>query len=116
MWYNINEPFYDDEDYINKAIWCNESGKYIIKETSPDENGRRRFQIVEHKPTQEELLNSELNDLYSWFEEYDNQVKQYNRCQRLGIAYDKDIEELDNQARVNAERITEIRNLLKNNS
>lgn len=109
MRYSINEPFYEDEDYINKAIWCNESGKYLIKETSPDENGRRRFQIVEYEPTQEELLNSELNDLYAWFEEYDNQVKQYNRCQRMGIAYDKDIEQLDDQARVNANRITEIR-------
>lgn len=116
MEYNINEPFYEDEDYIKKSIWCDESGKYIIKETSPDENGRRRFQIVEYKPTQEELLNSELNDLYTWFDEYDNQVKQYNRCQRLGITYDKDIKELDNQAKTNAERITEIRNLLKNNS
>ena len=116
MGYNINEPFYDDEDYIKKSIWCDKSGKYIIKETSPDENGRRRFQIVEHKPTQEELLNSELRNLYTWFEEYDNQVKQYNRCQRLGIAYDKDIKQLDNQAKINAERITEIRSLLKNNS
>ena len=64
---------------------------------------------VEHEQTQEELLELELRNLYTWFEEYDNQVKQYNRCQRMGIAYDKDIEELDNQARVNADRITEIR-------
>ena len=70
---------------------------------------------VEHEPTEEELLNSELSKLYAWFEEYDNQVKQYNRCQRMGIAYDKDIEELDSQAKVNADRITEIRGLLTNN-
>lgn len=64
---------------------------------------------VEHEPTQEELLEIELRSLLAWFEEYDNQVKQYNRCQRLGIEYDKDIKQLDNQARVNANRITEIR-------
>ena len=64
---------------------------------------------VEHEPTQDELLELELIDLYKWFEEYDNQVKQYNRCQRLGIEYDKDIKQLDNQAKVNADRITEIR-------
>lgn len=116
MGYNINEPFYEDEDYIKKSVWCDESGKYSIKEISPDENGRRRFQIVEHEATQEELLNSELNDLYAWFEEYDNQVKQYNRCQRLGIEYDKDIKQLDNQAKVNAERITEIREILNQNA
>lgn len=56
-----------------------------------------------------ELLTNELNSLYSWFEEYDNQVKQYQRCQRLGVEFDKDINDLDNQAKVNAERITEIR-------
>ena len=64
---------------------------------------------VEHEPTQEELLELELRSLYAWFEEYDNQVKQYNRCQRLGIEYDKDIKQLDNQAKANANRITEIR-------
>ena len=68
---------------------------------------------VDHEITQEELLQKELNDLMIWFNEYDNQVKQYSRCQRMGIAYDKDIEELDNQAKINAERITELRNLLK---
>lgn len=68
---------------------------------------------VYHEITQEELLQKELNDLMIWFNEYDNQVKQYSRCQRMGIAYDKDIEELDNQAKINAERITELRNLLK---
>ena len=68
---------------------------------------------VEHEPTQNELLELELRNLYKWFEEYDNQVKQYNRCQRLGIAYDKDIQRLDNQAKVNADRITEIRGLLR---
>lgn len=67
---------------------------------------------VDHEVTEEETLNIELNELIQWFEEYDNQVKQYERCQRLGIEFDKDIVELDNQAKVNAERITEIRNIL----
>lgn len=64
---------------------------------------------VDHEPTQEEALQNELNFLLKWFEEYDNQVKQYQRCQRLGIEFDKDINELDTQAKANAERITEIR-------
>lgn len=68
---------------------------------------------VDHEVTQEELLRKELAELETWFEEYDNQVKQYSRCVRLGLEFDKDINELDNQAKINAERITEIRNLLK---
>ena len=50
--------------------------------------------------------------LKTWFEEYDNQVKQYQRCLRLGIDYDKDIVKLDNQAKINQERLREIKNIL----
>ena len=116
MEFDINELFYDDENYTDKAEWCNKNHEYTIVEATPDENGRRRFKFVKQIVTNEQKLISELNNLLHWFEEYDNQVKQYNRCQRMGIAYDKDIEELDSQAKINADRITEIRNLLKNNS
>lgn len=58
-------------------------------------------------------LKEEQEQLIDWFEEYDNQVKQYQRCVRLGIEYDKDIVELDNQAKINQERIREIKNILK---
>ena len=68
---------------------------------------------VDHEPTQEELLQKELNSLEEWFNEYDNQVKQYERCLRLGVEFDKNIEELDAQATINQKRISEIRNLLK---
>jgi len=68
---------------------------------------------VERVITQKQLLNNELNDLYDWFNEYDNQVKQYERCKRLGITFDKDINLLDNEAREKQQRIAEIRNLLK---
>ena len=60
---------------------------------------------VEHEITQEEVLNNELNELYVWFEEYDNQVKQYERCVRLGVAFDKDMVALDNEATKKQQRI-----------
>ena len=66
---------------------------------------------VDHEPTEKELLQKELFELETWFKWYDNQVAQYNRCQRLGIEFDKDINELDNQAKINQERIAEIRAL-----
>lgn len=68
---------------------------------------------VEHEVTQEEILNNELNTLLNWFEKYDNQVKQYERCKRLGTEFDKDINELDAQATINQKRIAEIRKILK---
>lgn len=67
--------------------------------------------------TEEELKEraerKELTALEKWFTEvYDTQVKQYNRCQRLGIEYDDKygtIAELDEHATVNAKRISELR-------
>ena len=60
------------------------------------------------------LLEQELSELHDWLDNYyDNQIKQYQRCQRLGLEFDKDIVELDNQAKVSQERISEIKDLLK---
>lgn len=55
---------------------------------------------VEHEVTEEELKEQRIYEIRAWFEEYDNQVKQYERCKRLGIDFDKDMVELDNQAQV----------------
>ena len=44
MSYEINQIFTDDEDYTNKAKWCNENGCYI-EEIEPKEDGTRQFQI-----------------------------------------------------------------------
>ena len=42
--YSINQIFTYDEDYSNKAKWCNENGCYI-EEIEPLEDGTRQFQI-----------------------------------------------------------------------
>ena len=55
----------------------------------------------------------ELQELEKWFEEYDKQVIQYQRSVRLGVEFDKDIAELDNQAVINANRIKELRLLIQ---
>lgn len=94
-----------DQEFDN-LIAQQSTGKEIVVQ-----NGK--LVAVDHVPTQKELLENELNSLYVWFDEYDNQVKQYERCQRLGVEFDKNIEELDAQATINQQRIAEIRNLLK---
>lgn len=55
----------------------------------------------------------EQQELLKWFEEYDKQVKQYQRCQRQGVEFDKDIAELDEQASVNQARLREINEFFK---
>lgn len=42
--YSINQIFTYDEDYTDKAKWCNENGCYIA-EIEPLEDGTRQFQI-----------------------------------------------------------------------
>jgi hypothetical protein len=81
--------------------------------------------IVERELTEQEIaemearqnqfeLNNELNELVAWFEGYyRRQVEQYNRCQRTGDIYDKDIVALDKQANDAQIRIREIKNILK---
>ena len=68
---------------------------------------------LNHVTTQKEQLNNELEDLLNWFNWYDLQVKKYLRSERLDVRFDDNIEELDNIAVKNAERIDEIRKLLE---
>jgi hypothetical protein len=54
---------------------------------------------------QKEVNQKRIAEIKIWFKEYDNQVKQYQRCIRLGIDFDKDIIELDNQAKAYQEEL-----------
>ena len=67
-------------------------------------------------PTEtEKAYKDELKSIQKWFELYDRQIQEYNRCARLGIEYDAKygtLVELDAQAVFNAKRIVELKNLL----
>ena len=58
--FNVNDIFYLDEQYAERAEFCNASSeehRLVIIEIEPDENGRR-FQIQEvPPPSEEEILN-----------------------------------------------------------
>ncbi|HIT62543.1 MAG TPA: hypothetical protein IAC38_03725 [Candidatus Caccovivens faecavium] len=66
--YNLGLIFRDDDDYGNKAKFCNENNLKIV-EIEKDERGRR-FQIQEiDSPTTEEILNDlRLRRRYECFE------------------------------------------------
>lgn len=64
-------------------------------------------------------LQNQLAELYAWFDEYDNQIKQYERDVRLGIVgtyhigeHTYTITELDTLASSKAEQITSLRQQL----
>lgn len=65
----------------------------------------------EQKSKWEELAETkqEIAELEKWFADYDIQVAQYSRCQRLGIDYDKDIAELDSTAQQVAQLLKTLR-------
>lgn len=92
---------------IREQVVSKEGIKIIERELTKDEIN------LSQESNKIEKLHTELLQLLYWFESYDNQVKQYERCQRLGISFDKDIKKLDNEAKTNQERISEIRKLLK---
>lgn len=56
----------------------------------------------------------EIAELEKWFAEYDLQVAQYNRCVRLGMPFDKDIQALDEEATAKQLRIRELRGGINN--
>jgi len=58
----------------------------------------------------------ELAERLEWFEWYDLQVKEYERAQRLGEPFDGDIMALDEQAKENAARIRELREVINTNN
>ena len=63
--YEIGLIFVDDEDYSNKAKWCNEHNCYI-DEIEPLEDGTRQFQIKaprHQEPTQEELVRQRIDEI-----------------------------------------------------
>ena len=84
--------------------------------------------LVPYYKTSEEILaeineekkqkaRKELHELETWFTNvYDAQIKQAQRCERLGVAYDNKygtVAELDQIATEKATRIRELRAILK---
>ena len=102
------ESHYEEKHYDNGGV---AKYKKIDKPYKPAEYEDIQVYILY---TEKELLNNELNELVTWFDGYyRTQVEQYNRCQRTGAVYDKDIVALDKQADETQIRIREIKEQLK---
>lgn len=74
-----------------------------------------------HREEQRQAIETQLQALYEWFNEYDNQIKQYERDMRLGCAgtyhigdTTYSIAELDQEATQKAQQISNLRQQLKN--
>ena len=106
MEYEIGLIFVDDEDYSNKAKWCNENGCYI-EEIEPLEDGTRRFQIkqIPQKTEDEKLIEqyqSEIVELKKYLSDTDYKAIKFAEGELSEEAYREDkLQRHDARARIN---------------
>lgn len=75
--YEIGLIFVDDEDYANKAKWCNANNAFI-EEIEPAKDGTRQFQIkAVPAPDIDKLKAARLNELSELTEKIFNSQKTY---------------------------------------
>lgn len=131
---DLKKGYLQPDQIISKIIPAVEAVKeqFHYKYKVYENGGRDRFKIVdvegiEAKPetyeyedimvyipfNEKQLLENELREIDEWFTWYDKQVAQYHRSKRQGIAFDKNIEDLDNDADSKQIRIREIKEQLK---
>ena len=111
--YSINQIFTDDEDYTNKAIWCNENG-YYIAEIEPLEDGTRQFQIkqIPQKTEDEKLIEqyqSEIVELKKYL--FDTDYKAIKFAE--GEITESDYQEVKLQRHNARVRINELESLIE---
>ena len=106
MEYEIGLIFVDDEDYTNKAKWCNENGCYI-EEIEPLENGTRQFQIkqIPQKTEDEKLIEqyqSEIIELKKYLSDTDYKAIKFAEGEITESDYQEDKSQRhDARARIN---------------
>lgn len=69
------------------------NGKIIF-----DENKYNEYLKNEEKKKEISDKENQIKELQSWLENYDKEYATYERCKRLGIIYDGDIETLNAEA------------------
>ena len=112
MSYEINQIFTDD-DYSNKAKWCNENGCYIA-EIEPLEDGTRQFQIkqIPQKTEDEKLIEqyqSEIVELKKYLSNTDYKAIKFAE----GEITESDYQEVKSQRHDARVRINELESLIE---
>ena len=111
--YSINQIFTYDEDYANKANWCNENGCYI-EEVEPLEDGTRQYQIKEipRKTEDEKLIEqyqSEITELKKYLYVTDYKAIKFAE----GEITETDYQEVKSQRHDARVRINELESLIE---
>ncbi len=91
----VSEHFYENSRY-----YYLENDSLIFDENKYNED----IQAQEEQAK----LSAEKSELEAWFVYYDRQCMEYERDVRLGQAFDKDLNELDQQAEIKKARLKEL--------
>ena len=111
--YEIGLIFVDDEDYTNKAKWCNENGCHI-EEIEPLEDGTRQFQIkqIPQKTEDEKLIEqyqSEIVELKKYLSDTDYKAIKFAEDEIT----ESDYQEVKSQRHDARARINELESLIE---
>ena len=111
--YEIGLIFVDDEDYTNKANWCNENNCYI-EEIEPKEDGTRQFQIkqIPQKTEDEKAIEqyqSEIIELKKYLSDTDYKAIKFAE----GEITKSDYQEVKSQRHDARVRINELESLIE---
>ena len=111
--YEIGLIFVDDEDYTNKANWCNENNCYI-EEIEPKEDGTRQFQIkqIPQKTEDEKAIEqyqSEIVELKKYLSDTDYKAIKFAE----GEITESDYQEVKSQRHDARVRINELESLIE---
>lgn len=73
--------------------------RYEGKEIILDEGKKKRYEEYLTLVLDLESVKEQIREIGKWLMEYDEEYAKYERCIRLGISYDKDIDKLNEEAR-----------------
>lgn len=121
--YKVGEIFGINDEYTERAMFCNEN-HLCIEEITKDTDTERKFQIRElPKKSDNEILEEEINDLKLWLDTYYARHEQkYRRLHSLGKLTDEgkdpynELINLYNEAEIKRARIQELERLLSDST
>lgn len=125
--YNFDELFYEDEDYANKAKYCNDTQEYAIIPADKDSQGRQRYKFKklekEEISEEQQVLNDARIEYYTltrWLDvDYARHDQKYNRLITLNLLDDDGTDPRDKlynlylEAETKRKRVQYLEELLK---
>lgn len=87
--------------------------KYENGSLTLDEEKKTAYLKEQENLSQIENIQLQIDELNLWMAGYDEKYKEYERCQRFGLEFDGDIDELNNQASEKQSLLTDLKNQLK---